>query len=52
MAVTMRQKPPRAILGKVRKLAQIARELSEGASFSITHAGIGAAGHGHRGFLV
>jgi hypothetical protein len=36
MAVTMRQKPPRAILSKVRQLAQIARELSEGANFSIT----------------
>ncbi len=32
----MRQKPPRAILSKVRQLAQIARELSEGANFSIT----------------
>jgi hypothetical protein len=32
----MGQKPPRAILSKIRKLAQIARELSEGASFSIT----------------
>ena len=32
----MGQEPPRAILGKIRKLAQIARELSEGANFSIT----------------
>jgi hypothetical protein len=32
----MRQKPPRAILSRIRKLAQIARELSEGADFSIT----------------
>jgi hypothetical protein len=32
----MGQKPPRAILSKIRKLAQIARELSEGADFSIT----------------
>ena len=32
----MGQKPPRAILSKIRKLAQIARELSEGASYSIT----------------
>ena len=36
MAVTMRQRPSRAILSKVRKLVQIARELSEGANFSIT----------------
>ena len=34
--MAMRQKPPRAILSKVRKLAQIARELSEGANYSIT----------------
>jgi hypothetical protein len=34
--VTMRQKPPRAILSEVRQLAQIARELSEGENFSIT----------------
>ena len=34
--MTMRQKPPRAILSRVRKLARIARELSEGANFSIT----------------
>jgi hypothetical protein len=32
----MRQKPPKAVLSRVRKLAQIARELSEGANFSIT----------------
>ncbi len=32
----MRQKPPRATLSKVRKLAQIARELSGGANYSIT----------------
>jgi hypothetical protein len=32
----MRQKPPRAVLSRIRKLAQIARELSEGADFSIT----------------
>jgi len=30
------RKPPRTVLSKIRKLAQIARELSEGASFSIT----------------
>jgi hypothetical protein len=29
-------RPPRATLGKIRKLAQIASDLSEGASFSIT----------------
>jgi len=32
----MRQKPPKAVLSRVRKLAQIAKELSEGANFSIT----------------
>jgi hypothetical protein len=32
----MRQNPPRAVLSRVRKLAQIARELSRGAGFSIT----------------
>ena len=32
----MVQKPPRAVLSRVRKLAQIARDLSEGADFSIT----------------
>ena len=32
----MRQKPPKAVLSRVRKLAQIARDLSEGANFSIT----------------
>jgi hypothetical protein len=32
----MGRKPPRAILGTIRKLAQTARELSEGADFSIT----------------
>ncbi len=32
----MGQKPPRAVLSRIRKLAQIARELSEGANFSIT----------------
>ncbi len=32
----MRQEPPRAVLSRVRKLARIARELSEGADFSIT----------------
>src|SRR5215208_6956031 len=32
----MVQKPPRAVLSRVRKLAQIARDLSEGANFSIT----------------
>ena len=32
----MRQKPPKAVLRRIRKLAQIARELSEGADFSIT----------------
>jgi hypothetical protein len=32
----MGQRPPRATLGKIRKLAQIASDLSEGASFSIT----------------
>ena len=29
-------KPPRGVLSRVRKLAQIARELSKGANFSIT----------------
>lgn len=29
------QKPPRAVLSRIRKLAQIARELSQGADFSI-----------------
>lgn len=32
----MERKPPRTVLSKVRKLAQIARELSEGANYSIT----------------
>jgi len=32
----MRQKPPKAVLSRVSKLARIARELSEGANFSIT----------------
>ena len=32
----MERKPPRTVLSKIRKLAQIARELSEGANFSIT----------------
>lgn len=32
----MRQKPPKPVLSRVRKLAQIARDLSEGANFSIT----------------
>lgn len=32
----MGQEPPRAVLRRIRKLAQIARELSEGANFSIT----------------
>ena len=32
----MRQMPPKAVLSRVRKLAQIARDLSEGANFSIT----------------
>jgi len=32
----MRQIPPRAVLSRVRKLAQIAGDLSEGANFSIT----------------
>ncbi len=32
----MRQKPPKAVLSRVRKLARIARDLSEGANFSIT----------------
>jgi hypothetical protein len=32
----MGQKPPKAVLSRVRKLAQIARDLSEGADFSIT----------------
>ena len=32
----MGQRPPRATLSKIRKLARIARELSEGANFSIT----------------
>ena len=32
----MGQKPPKAVLSRVRKLAQIARDLSEGANFSIT----------------
>ena len=32
----MGQKPPKAVLGRIRKLAQIARELSEGANFPIT----------------
>src|SRR5687768_12311519 len=32
----MRQKPPKAVLSRVRKLAQIAKELAEGANFSIT----------------
>ncbi len=30
------QKPPRGALSRIRKLARIARELSEGANFSIT----------------
>jgi hypothetical protein len=30
------QEPPRAVLSRVRNLAQIARDLSEGANFSIT----------------
>lgn len=32
----MRQKPPRATFSRIRKLARIASELSEGANFSIT----------------
>jgi hypothetical protein len=32
----MVQKPPKAVLSRVRKLAQIARDLSEGANYSIT----------------
>jgi hypothetical protein len=32
----MRQKPPKVVLSRVRKVAQIARDLSEGANFSIT----------------
>lgn len=32
----MRQEPPGGTLGRVRKLARIARELSQGADFSIT----------------
>jgi hypothetical protein len=32
----MRQKHPKAVLSRVRKLAQIAKELAEGANFSIT----------------
>jgi hypothetical protein len=32
----MRQKPPKAVLSRIRKLAQIAKELAEGANFSIT----------------
>ena len=32
----MRQEPSGAILGRIRKLARIARELSQGADFSIT----------------
>lgn len=32
----MRQNPSRAVLSRIRKLAQIARELSRGADFSIT----------------
>jgi hypothetical protein len=32
----MRQEPPKAVLSMVRKLSRIARELSEGANFSIT----------------
>ena len=32
----MRQKPPKAVVSRVRKLAQIATDLSEGANFSIT----------------
>jgi hypothetical protein len=32
----MRQKPPKAVLSRVRKLAQLAKELAEGANFSIT----------------
>jgi hypothetical protein len=32
----MRQKPPKPVLSRIRKLAQIARDLSEGANFSIT----------------
>jgi hypothetical protein len=32
----MRPKPSRAILSRIRKLAQIANELAEGANFSIT----------------
>ncbi len=32
----MVQKPPKAVLSRVRKLARIARDLSEGANFSIT----------------
>jgi len=32
----MRQKPPKAVLSRVRKLAQITKELAEGANFSIT----------------
>ncbi len=32
----MRQEPPKAVLSRIHKLAQIARDLSEGANFSIT----------------
>jgi len=32
----MRQKPPKAVLSRVRRLAQMARDLSAGADFSIT----------------
>jgi hypothetical protein len=32
----MRQEPPEAVLSRIRKLAQIAKELAEGANFSIT----------------
>ena len=32
----MRQEPPKAVLSRVRRLAQIAKELAEGANFSIT----------------
>jgi hypothetical protein len=32
----MRQMPPKAVLSRIRKLTQIARDLSEGANFSIT----------------
>ena len=34
----MRQKPPKPVLSRVRKLAQIASDLSEGANFSINPA--------------